>query len=187
MRVRVELLASAMRATRRTHARARIRVIFVRTWRTVLALTTGHSNTRLVAFFQLTKHAFGISDFVRKSSVYLSKLEVCIVWNVEVIQVSKGVGVALWTTKLSNTRLATFLLIAKHKAYISDILSNSYFQQSKLETLVLQNQRGVEVKRVRYTFHSWTRVLAHTRVRARSRSRTRVLPACTLRVTYERV
>ena len=56
----------------------------------------------------------------------------------EVIHVSKGVGVALWTTKLSNARvrLATFLLITKHKVYINGILNNTSFQQSKLETVM---------------------------------------------------
>ena len=55
----------------------------------------------------------------------------------EVIQVSKGVGVALWTTKRLSTSLATciFLLIVNHKFHMYNygILNNSSFQQSKLE------------------------------------------------------
>ena len=56
-------------------------------------------------------------DFVIRSSVYLSKLEVCVVWNVEVIKVSKSLVVAFWTTKHSSTRLDIFMMVAKHTFY----------------------------------------------------------------------
>ena len=44
------------------------------------------------------------------------------------------VGVARGSTIHSSTRLAVFLLIAKHIFYMNSFLKNSSFQQSKLES-----------------------------------------------------
>ena len=56
---------------------------------------------------------------------------------------SKVVGVVRITT---TTRLALFLLIAKHKFYINSFANNSSFQQSKLESKILYIIRVIDLK-----------------------------------------
>ena len=113
-------------------------------------LNTAISNTRLATFPQLTKHDFVIYSFLRRYTVKLSELNICVIENVEVTRASINVGVGLGTTMHSTARHTLFLLIAKHKFYMCSLSNNSPFQQSKFESKVLQNVRIIKVTRSAY-------------------------------------
>ena len=52
------------------------------------------------------------------------------------MQVSKGVGVALWTNKLSSTCLAIFLLIVKYKVFIYGFVNLGMWR--KMPSLIME-------------------------------------------------